>query len=261
MMRALNTAASGMAAQQTNVDVIAHNLSNVNTTGFRKQRAEFEDLIYQTIRTPGGTTGEGQKLPTGIQIGEGVRLVSTTEMHHQGSLLQTESSLDVAIEGDGFFQITRPDGQLAYTRAGNFRVDAEGRMVTVDGYQIEPAISIPTNATSVTISPNGMVSVQVAGQNATQDVGQITLANFVNPAGLLAIGRTMYKPTDASGEPLVAQPGTEGIGTLASGFLEASNVEVVQEMIDLIASQRAYEVNQRVITTADEMLQRVTDRL
>ena len=162
MMRALNTAASGMAAQQTNVDVIAHNLSNVNTTGFRKQRAEFEDLIYQTIRTPGGTTGEGQKLPTGIQIGEGVRLVSTTEMHHQGSLLQTESSLDVAIEGDGFFQITRPGGQIAYTRAGNFRVDAEGRMVTVDGYQIEPAISIPTNATSVTISPNGMVSVQVA---------------------------------------------------------------------------------------------------
>jgi flagellar basal-body rod protein FlgG len=261
MMRALNTAASGMAAQQTNVDVIAHNLSNVNTTGFRKQRAEFEDLIYQTIRTPGGTTGEGQKLPTGIQIGEGVRLVSTTEMHHQGSLIQTESSLDIAIEGDGFFQITRPDGQLAYTRAGNFRIDAEGRMVTVDGYQIEPAISIPTNATSVTISPNGMVSVQVAGQNATQDVGQITLAKFVNPAGLLAIGRTMFMPTDASGEPLVAQPGTEGIGTLASGFLEASNVEVVQEMIDLIASQRAYEVNQRVITTADEMLQRVTDRL
>lgn len=261
MMRALNTAASGMAAQQTNVDVIAHNLSNVNTTGFRKQRAEFEDLIYQNIRTPGGTTGEGQKLPTGIQIGEGVRVVSTTEMHTQGSLLQTDSSLDCAIEGDGFFQITRPGGQLAYTRAGNFRIDAEGRMVTVDGYQIEPAISIPTNATSVTISPNGMVSVQVAGQNATQDVGQITLAKFVNPAGLLAIGRTMFTPTDASGEPLIGTPGTEGIGTLASGFLEASNVEVVQEMIDLIAAQRAYEVNQKVITTSDEMLQRVTDRM
>jgi flagellar basal-body rod protein FlgG len=261
MMRALNTAASGMAAQQTNVDVIAHNLANVNTTGFRKQRAEFEDLIYQTIRTPGGTTGEGQKLPTGIQIGEGVRLVSTTEMHTQGSLLQTDSSLDVAVEGDGFFQVTRPGGQIAYTRAGNFRVDAEGRMVSVDGFQIEPAISIPTNATAVTISPNGMVSVQVAGQTATQDVGQITLAKFVNPAGLLAIGRTMYVPTDASGEPLVAQPGSEGVGTLASGFLEASNVEVVQEMIDLISAQRAYEVNQRVITTSDEMLQRVTDRM
>lgn len=261
MMRALNTAASGMAAQQTNVDVIAHNLANVNTTGFRKQRAEFEDLIYQTIRTPGGTTGEGQKLPTGIQIGEGVRVVSTTQMHHQGSLLQTESTLDVAVEGDGFFQITRPGGQIAYTRSGNFRVDAEGRLVTVDGYQVEPAISIPTNATNVTISPNGMISVTVAGQTATQDVGQLTLASFVNPSGLLAIGRTMFVPTDASGEAIVGQPGLEGLGTLASGFLEASNVEVVQEMIDLIASQRAYEVNQRVITTSDEMLQRVTDRL
>jgi flagellar basal-body rod protein FlgG len=261
MMRALNTAASGMAAQQTNVDVIAHNLANVNTTGFRKQRAEFEDLIYQTIRTPGGTTGEGQKLPTGIQIGEGVRVVSTTQMHNQGSLIQTESTLDVAVEGDGFFQITRPGGQIAYTRSGNFRVDAEGRMVTVDGYQVEPAISIPTNATAVTISPNGLVSVQTAGSTATQDVGQLTLANFVNPAGLLAIGRTMFVPTDASGEAITGQPGQEGLGTLASGFLEASNVEVVQEMIDLIASQRAYEVNQKVITTADEMLQRVTDRL
>lgn len=261
MMRSLNTAASGMAAQQTNVDVIAHNLANVNTTGFRKQRAEFEDLIYQTIRTPGGTTGEGQKLPTGIQIGEGVRVVSTTEMHNQGSLIQTESSLDVAIEGDGFFQITRPGGQIAYTRAGNFRTDAEGRLVTVDGYQVEPAISIPTNATHVTISPNGLVSVQVAGSTATQDVGQLTLANFVNPSGLLAIGRTQFLPTDASGEPITGQPGQEGLGTVASGFLEASNVEVVQEMIDLIASQRAYEVNQKVITTADEMLQRVTDRM
>lgn len=261
MMRSLNTAASGMAAQQTNVDVIAHNLANVNTTGFRKQRAEFEDLIYQTIRTPGGTTGEGQKLPTGIQIGEGVRLVSTTQMHTQGSLLQTESTLDVAVEGDGFFQITRPGGQIAYTRAGNFRVDAEGRLVTVDGYQVEPAISIPTNTTYVTISPNGLISVQTSGQTATQDVGQLTLANFVNPAGLLAIGRTMFVPTDASGEAITGEPGTEGLGTLASGFLEASNVEVVQEMIDLIAAQRAYEVNQRVITTADEMLQRVTDRM
>jgi flagellar basal-body rod protein FlgG len=261
MMRALNTAASGMAAQQTNVDVIAHNLANVNTTGFRKQRAEFEDLIYQTIRTPGGTTGEGQKLPTGIQIGEGVRVVSTTQMHQQGSLIQTQSTLDVAIEGDGFFQITRPGGQIAYTRSGNFRVDAEGRMVTVDGYQVEPAISIPTNATAVTISPNGLVSVTTPGSTATQDVGQLTLANFVNPAGLLAIGRTMFVPTDASGEAITGQPGQEGLGTLASGFLEASNVEVVQEMIDLIASQRAYEVNQKVITTADEMLQRVTDRM
>jgi flagellar basal-body rod protein FlgG len=260
MMRALNTAASGMAAQQTSVDVIAHNLANVNTTGFRKQRAEFEDLIYQTIRTPGGTTGEGQKLPTGIQIGEGVRLVSTTQMHMQGSLLQTGSNLDLAIEGTGFFQIQRPGGEIAYTRAGNFRVDAEGRLVTVDGYEVEPAITIPTNATSVSISPNGTVSVTTPGENASQDVGELTIAGFVNPAGLLAIGRTMFTPTDASGEAIVGRPGEEGLGTLASGFLEASNVEVVNEMIDLIASQRAYEINQRVITAADEMLRRVTDR-
>ena len=261
MMRALNTAASGMAAQQTSVDVIAHNLANVNTTGFRKQRAEFEDLIYQTIRTPGGTTGDGQKLPTGIQIGEGVRIVSTTQMHLQGSLLQTGSNLDLAIEGDGFFQIQRPGGEIAYTRAGNFRVDAEGRLVTVDGYEVEPAITIPTNATSVSISPNGTVSVTTPGENASQDVGELTIAGFVNPAGLLAIGRTMFTPTDASGEAIVGRPGEEGLGTLASGFLEASNVEVVNEMIDLIASQRAYEVNQRVITAADEMLRRVTERM
>ncbi|HKP62486.1 MAG TPA: flagellar basal-body rod protein FlgG [Polyangiales bacterium] len=260
MMRALNTAASGMAAQQTSVDVIAHNMANVNTTGFRKQRAEFEDLIYQTIRTPGGTTGEGQKLPTGIQIGEGVRIVSTTQMHMQGSLLQTGSNLDLAIEGDGFFQITKPGGEIAYTRAGNFRVDAEGRLVTVDGYEVEPAITIPTDATSVSISPNGTVSVTTPGQNSTQDVGELTIAGFVNPAGLLAVGRTMFMPTDASGEAIVGKPGEDGLGTLASGFLEASNVEVVNEMIDLIASQRAYEINQRVITAADEMLRRVTER-
>jgi flagellar basal-body rod protein FlgG len=261
MMRALNTAASGMAAQQTSVDVIAHNLANVNTTGFRKNRAEFEDLIYQTIRTPGGTTGEGQKLPTGIQIGEGVRIVSTTQMHMQGSLLQSGNPLDVAIEGSGFFQITRPGGELAYSRAGNFKTDAEGRLVTVDGYQVEPAITLPSNATSVTISPNGTISVTTPGSNTTQDVGQLTLAGFVNPAGLLEIGRNMFVPTDASGQPITAQPGTEGLGTLAQGFLEGSNVEVVNEMIDLIASQRAYEVNQKVITAADEMLQRVTDRM
>ena len=261
MMRALNTAASGMSAQQTAVDVIAHNLANVNTTGFRKNRAEFEDLIYQNIRTPGGTTGEGLKLPTGIQIGEGVRLVSTTQIHMQGSLLQTGNSLDLAIEGAGFFKITRPGGEIAYTRAGNFKLDADARLVTVDGYEIDPPISIPTNATSLTVSPDGTVSVTVPDSTATQEVGKIQLANFLNPAGLLAIGRTLYTPTDASGEAIEADPGTEGLGTIAQGFLEASNVDVVNEMIDLIASQRAYEVNQRVITTADEMLQRVTERL
>jgi flagellar basal-body rod protein FlgG len=260
MMRALNTAATGMAAQQTNVDVIANNLANVNTTGFRRARAEFEDLIYQTYRTPGGSVGDNQRLPTGIQLGEGVRTVSTTQIHMQGSLLQTGNSLDVAIEGSGFFQITRPGGQVAYTRNGDFKTDAEGRLVTGDGFQVEPAIVVPQNATSVTISSTGQVSVTTADQTTTQEIGQLQLANFVNPSGLAAIGRTMFVPTDASGQPLVSQPGQEGIGTLQQGFLESSNVEVVNEMIDLIASQRAYEVNQKVITTADEMLQRVTER-
>jgi flagellar basal-body rod protein FlgG len=265
MMRALNTAASGMVAQQTNVDVIANNLANVNTTGFRKSRAEFEDLIYQTYRSPGASVGDAwvgdnQRLPTGIQIGEGVRTVATTQVHMQGSLLQTNNSLDVAIEGDGYFQITRPGGQLAYTRSGDFKTDAEGRLVTVDGYAVEPAMTIPTNATSISISSTGMISITTPDTTQTQEVGQLTLSHFVNPAGLAAIGRTMFVPTDASGLPLVGNPGQDGLGTVQQGFLESSNVEVVNEMIDLIASQRAYEVNQRVITTADEMLQRVTQR-
>lgn len=260
MMRALNTAATGMAAQQTNVDVIANNLANVNTTGFRKSRAEFEDLIYQTYRTPGGTVGDNQRLPTGIQLGEGVRTVSTTQIHMQGSLLQTGNSLDVAIEGSGYFQIMRPGGQLAYTRSGDFKSDAEGRLMTVDGYMVEPSIVIPTNATSITVSATGQVSVTLPDQTATQEVGQLQLANFVNPAGLSPIGRSLFVQTDASGQPIVANPGLDGTGTLQQGYLEASNVEVVNEMIDLIASQRAYEVNQKVITTADEMLRRVTER-
>jgi flagellar basal-body rod protein FlgG len=261
MMRALNTAATGMAAQQTNVDTIAHNLANVNTTGFRRMRAEFQDLIYQTIRTPGGTAStEGQRLPTGIQIGEGVRTVSTTEIHEQGAMLQDGGKWDLAIEGAGFFQVTQPGGQIAYTRAGDFKLDQDGRLVTTDGYLIEPAVTIPTNATSVTISPSGNISVTLPNQTASQEVGQLQLANFVNPSGLLAIGRTSFVVTDASGQPILGQPGQEGLGTVAQGFLEASNVEVVTEMVDLIAAQRAYEINQRVITTADEMLQRVTQR-
>lgn len=260
MMRSLNTAATGMAAQQTNVDVIANNLANVNTTGFRKSRAEFEDLIYQTYRTPGGTVGDNQRLPTGIQLGEGVRTVSTTQIHMQGSLLQTGNSLDVALEGSGFFQITRPGGLLAYTRSGNFKTDAEGRLMTVDGYLVEPAMVIPSNATSITIAATGQVSVTTPDSTASQEIGQLTLANFVNPSGLQAIGRSLFVQTDASGQPIIAQPGQEGIGTLQQGYLESSNVEVVNEMIDLIAAQRAYEVNQKVITTSDEMLRRVTER-
>jgi flagellar basal-body rod protein FlgG len=260
MMKALNTAATGMAAQQTKVDVIANNLANVNTTGFRRSRAEFQDLIYQTLRAPGGQTGDGARLPTGLQLGQGTRTVSTSQIHMQGSLSQTGGSLDLAIEGSGFFQVTQPNGQIAYTRAGNFKTDAEGRLITVDGYPTEPAVTIPPDSTGITISPNGIVSVTRPGQSAAQEVGQLQLAGFANPAGLLAIGRSMFVPTDASGQPLSAKPGEEGLGTVSQGFLEGSNVEVVNEMIDLISSQRAYEVNQKVIQASDEMLQRVTAR-
>ena len=260
MLKALNTAATGMAAQQTNIDVIANNMANVNTTGFRRSRAEFQDLIYQTVRAPGGTSGDGQSLPTGLQIGQGTRTVSTEHIHMQGNLSQTGNALDIAIEGDGFLQVVRPSGEVAYTRAGNLKTDAEGRVVTVDGYAIEPNLSLPPDATSVTISADGIISIPQAGQSATSEVGQITLAGFANPAGLQAIGRSLYIASDASGQPIVGGPGEEGLGTLAQGFLEGSNGDVVNEMIDLISSQRAYEVNQRVIQAADEMMRRTTDR-
>ncbi len=260
MIRALRTAATGMEAMQKRIDVTAHNIANVNTTGYRRQRAEFQDLLYDTERMPGASTGDGTTLPTGIQVGEGVRLVSTTMELRQGTLQQTGNPLDLAIEGRGFLQVVQPNGEIAYTRAGNLKVDAEGRLVTVDGFLVEPAVTIPPDATSVTISPDGVISVTTPGQTSAQEVGRIELAGFPNPAGLQAIGRSLYLPTAASGEPAVAQPGTEGLGTLAQGFLEGSNVQVVTEMIDLIASQRAYEVNQRVIQAADEMLQRTTQR-
>lgn len=259
MLRALNTAATGMIAQQTNVDVIANNMANVNTTGFRRSRAEFQDLIYQTVRTPGGTTADGQKLPTGIQLGHGTRNVSTEFIHMQGNLAQTGNPLDLAIEGDGFFKVLRPGGDVAYTRAGNFKSDAEGRLVTVDGYALEPAITVPTDAMSVTVTPDGMVSAQIAGQAASQQLGQVTLATFVNAGGLRAMGRSMFSPTDASGAPIEGIPGEIGLGTIGQGMLEGSNVEVVNEMIDLIASQRAYEINQRVVQAADDMLRKTTE--
>ncbi|MEM9188690.1 MAG: flagellar basal-body rod protein FlgG [Myxococcota bacterium] len=260
MLKALNTAATGMVAQQTNIDVTANNMANVNTTGFRRGRAEFQDLVYQTFRAPGGAAGEGANLPTGLQVGSGTRIVSAEQLHSQGSLNQTGNPLDLAIEGDGFFQITRPSGEPAFTRAGNLKVDAEGRLVTVDGYAVEPALTIPADATSVTVSAQGVVSVTIAGQTISQEVGQLQLATFANPGGLEALGRSMFQPTSASGEPLVAPPGEQGVGTLVQGFLEGSNVEVVTEMIDLIASQRAYEINHRVIQAADDMLRRVTER-
>jgi flagellar basal-body rod protein FlgG len=260
MLRALNAAATGMAAQQLNIDVVANNMANVNTTGFKKSRAEFQDLLYQTIRTPGGQSGNGASLPSGIQVGLGVRTVATQALHVQGAMKQSGNSLDLAIEGNGFFQVMRPNGDTAYTRAGNLKTDADGRLVTNDGFAIEPAITIPVDATSVSISATGLVSVVQPGSQNAVEVGQLQLANFANPGGLLEMGRSMYQATSASGQAIVMNPGEGGVGTVAQGFLEGSNVEVVNEMIDLIASQRAYEVNQRVIQAADEMLSRVSQR-
>jgi flagellar basal-body rod protein FlgG len=260
MLRALNAAATGMAAQQLNIDVIANNMANVNTTGFRRSRAEFQDLLYQTLKTPGGQAGTGAPTPTGVQVGLGTRVVATQALHMQGAMKQTGNSLDLAIEGNGFFQVMRPNNEIAYTRAGNFKTDADGRLVTADGFTVEPAITIPTDATSVSVSSNGVVSVTQPGQQNAVEVGQLQLVNFANPAGLLELGRSMFQVTSASGQPITQNPGENGVGTLAQGFLEGSNVEVVTEMIDLIASQRAYEVNQRVVQAADEMLSRATQR-
>jgi flagellar basal-body rod protein FlgG len=255
MIRALSTAATGMEAQQQRIDITANNLANVNTTGFKKQRADFQDLLYQTIRAPGTSAAQGIAVPTGLQIGNGVRTVAAQRTFTTGDLINTANSLDVAIEGRGFFQVSMPDGTQAYTRAGNFAVNAQGQLVTPDGYALEPAVAIPPEATAVTIGADGTVSVTLPGTTDASEVGQIQLASFVNEAGLQAIGRNFLVPTQASGQPQIAPPGVQGLGTLSQGFLESSNVKVVEEMIALISGQRAYEVNSKVISATDQMLQ------
>ncbi len=254
MMRALWTAGTGMVAQQANIDVISNNLSNVNTTGFKKSRADFQDLMYQIVRQPGAATGADTQLPTGIQVGHGVRQVATQKVYTEGNYQNTGNELDVAIEGDGFFQITMADGTIAYTRDGAFKKDSAGRVVTSDGYPLEPQITIPAGATNVTIAADGRVTCNVPGATAIQDLGQIQLARFVNPAGLESMGRNLAKETAASGVPVVSNPGEEGAGTLAQKYLEMSNVQVVEEMVNMIVAQRAYEMNSKAITTSDQML-------
>lgn len=254
MMRALWTAGSGMVAQQANIDVISNNLANVNTTGFKKSRTDFQDLMYQTMRQSGAATGPDSQVPTGIQVGSGVRQVATQKIYTTGSFQQTGNDLDVAIEGDGFFQVTMPDGTYAYTRDGSFKRDSQGRIVTSDGYPIEPQITIPDRATELTISADGRVSAKMPDQTEAQDIGEIQLVRFVNPAGLDSIGRNLLKETGASGQPVQVVPGQDGSGTLAQKYLEMSNVQVVEEMVNMIVAQRAYEINSKAITTSDEML-------
>ncbi|MDD4599871.1 MAG: flagellar basal-body rod protein FlgG [Negativicutes bacterium] len=254
MMRALWTAGSGMRAQQANIDVISNNLANVNTTGFKKSRTDFQDLMYQTIRQAGTQTGPDSEVPTGIQMGHGVRQVATQKIYTQGSFQETGNALDVAIEGDGFFQIEMPDGTFAFTRDGSFKKDSDGRMVTSDGYPMDPAITIPEQAIEVSISADGRVSVTMPEETEPQEIGEIQIFRFVNPSGLANIGRNLVKETAASGEPVQVTPGEEGSGTLVQKYLEMSNVQVVEEMVNMIVAQRAYEVNSKAITTADEML-------
>jgi flagellar basal-body rod protein FlgG len=254
MMRSLWTAGSGMVAQQANVDVIANNLANVNTTGFKKMRTDFQDLIYQAVRQAGAASGPDNMLPTGVQMGSGTRQVATQHIFTMGNLTSTGNSLDVAIQGDGFFQITLPDGTLGYTRDGTFKKDGQGRIVNSEGYFLEPAITIPTTATEVSISAEGIVSATIPNQTATQQIGQIQLARFVNPAGLNSIGGNLFKETDASGTAVIGNPGTDGAGTLVQKYIEMSNVQVVEEMVNMIVAQRAYEINAKAVTTSDEML-------
>jgi len=260
MIRALFSAASGMNAQQTNVDNIAHNLANANTVGFKTRRAQFQDLLYQTITQPGAAAGSQTVVPSGLQIGLGTRTVSNAISFAQGSFSSTGNQLDLVIEGRGFFQVRRPTGEIAYTRTGQFHLDRDGNVVTMDGDALEPQITIPPEAQSIQIASDGTVSYTLPGQTNTQLAGQLQLANFANPAGLNSIGRNMFLPTDASGEPTIGNPGgQEGLGTLLQGYVEQSNVSVVEEFINLIVSQRAYEANSKVVKAADEMYSQVNN--
>ena len=257
MIRALYTAASGMNAQQANIDNVAHNLANVNTTGFKKSRVEFEDLVYQQLKAPGTPTSSEAEAPIGLEAGLGSRAVATARNFSVGNLRTTGTPFDLAIEGQGFFQVTLPGGETGYTRAGALHLNGQGQLVTADGFALEPGITIPPNANSVSISKDGIVSVSVAGESAPQQLGTIELAGFQNAAGLQARGGNTFVVSTASGDPQTGVPGSNGLGTIAQGFLEDSNVSVVEEMVNMILGQRAYEANSRVIRAADEMLQQV----
>ncbi len=260
MIRALYSAGSGMVAQQINIDNIAHNLANANTVGFKMRRTQFQDLLYQTLAQPGAAATAQTVIPTGLQLGLGARASSNSIIFEQGSFQLTGNSLDMVVQGKGFFQIRRPTGEVAFTRGGQFHLDRDGNVVTQDGDPLEPQITIPPEAQAITIAADGTVSYSQPGQAASQTVGQIQLANFVNPAGLNSLGRNLYAPTDASGEPVVGNPGgQEGIGALLQGYVENSNVNVVEEFISMIVSQRAYEANTKVVKAADEMYQQVNN--
>ncbi len=254
-MRALFTAATGMNAQQTRLDAISNNLANVNTTGFKRGRADFQDLFYETLRTPGAMSAAGNVIPTGVQIGSGVRLASVSRHFSQGDALRTDGQLDLAVQGDGFFQVTKPDGETVYTRDGSFKLDQDGNVVTNEGFQMIPNITIPTDALEVTVLRDGTVSVLQSGSSTPIEAGQIELARFANPAGLRGIGANFFTETEASGSAELGIPDESGFGEIAQGFLESSNVNVAEELVSMILAQRAFEMNSRVIQAGDEMMQ------
>ncbi|WP_455921625.1 flagellar basal-body rod protein FlgG [Pseudomonas putida] len=258
MIRSLWTAKTGLEAQQAQMDVIANNLANVSTNGFKKSRAVFEDLLYQNMRQPGAQSTSQTKLPSGLQVGTGVRQVATERLHTQGNLTETDNAKDLAINGNGFFEVDMPDGTTAYTRDGSFQLDANGQMVTSNGYTLTGGITIPSTATSVSVSSDGIVSVVPAGSSTSTQVGQLNVAMFINPAGLESIGQNLYLETDASGAPTESTPGLNGAGTLSEGYVETSNVNVVEEMVSMIQVQRAYEINSKAVDASNDMLQRLT---
>jgi flagellar basal-body rod protein FlgG len=261
MNNALWVSKTGMAAQDTKMAAISNNLANVNTVGFKRDRVVFEDLFYDVQRQPGALVDATNSLPTGVQVGSGVRVVGTQKVFTQGSVINTGQDLDLAIMGDGFFQIENGDGDVQYSRNGQFHVNAEGLIVNTEGFPMVPNIGVPQETTSISFSSDGIVSVQLAGDTRSQQIGQISLARFLNPAGLEALGGNLFRTTDASGEPFEVTPSTEGSGTLRQGSLEGSNVKVVEEMVDMITTQRAYEMNAKVVAAADEMLQYVSQTI
>ncbi|GAA5785872.1 flagellar basal-body rod protein FlgG [Chitiniphilus shinanonensis] len=259
MMRSLWIAKTGMDAQQMNVDVISNNLANVSTNGFKRQRLVFEDLLYQNMRQPGASTSQQTQLPTGLALGTGVKPVATERIFIQGNLQLTDGPLDMAINGEGFFQISLPDGTTAYTRDGGFQVDSQGNVVTMSGYQIQPALQVPQGTTKLTIGKDGTVTAIVNNNSAAPvQLGTVQLATFINPPGLQSIGENLFLETAASGAPVVGQPGTNGLGAINQGYVETSNVNVTEELVNMIQAQRAYEINSRAVRTSDEMLQRLT---
>lgn len=258
MIRSLWIARTGLDAQQTQLDIISNNLANVSTNGFKRARGVFEDLLYQTLRQPGAQSSQQTQIPTGLQLGTGVRPVSTARIFTQGNIQKTDSTLDVAVQGDGFFQILLPDGTTGYTRDGAFQKDNQGQIVTSDGYPLQPAITIPANATSLTIGTDGTVSITQSGSQATTQIGSIQLATFINPGGLQSIGQNLFLETAASGTPTPNTPGTNGAGIVNQGYVETSNVNVAEELVTMIQTQRAYELNSKVVSTSDAMLGRLT---